>query len=264
MRPSLAHRLNRLLDPYGRATRAAGWINRGLALCIVASSVFAILDTEPAVSQAAPGLLRWAERIFGLIFVVEYVARLIAAGADPRYAGVTGRLRYALTPMALVDLVAILPLLLGELIGNTQLVRLLRLFRLLRFSRLGAFSRAATILLMTLRARMPELLLSLLVAFVVLIFSATLMYLIENEAQPEAFGSIPRAMWWSIATLTTVGYGDVYPVTALGRVLAGVTALAAIGLIAAPTGILATAFAEALRRYHEERTAGLDDQEAES
>ncbi|BBK41449.1 hypothetical protein STVA_14690 [Allostella vacuolata] len=251
----LSLRLHRLLDPGSRGSRAAGWINRVLAACIVASSVLAILDTEPAISEQAPAFFRWAERIFGLIFLVEYAARLVAIGEDPRYRGLAGRLRYAVTPMALIDLVAILPLFLGEIVGDTQIVRLLRLFRLLRFSRLGPFSRAATILLMTLRARLPELLLSLLVALVVLIFSATLMFLIEGDVQPVQFGSIPRAMWWAIATLTTVGYGDVYPVTALGRVLAGVTALAAIGLIAAPTGILATAFAEALRRYHHERTA---------
>ncbi|BBK33193.1 voltage-gated potassium channel [Stella humosa] len=252
-RMPISLRLHRLLDPTGRASRSAGWVNRVLAVCIVASSIIAIVDTEQAISDLAPGFFLWSERIFGAIFLAEYVARMIAVGEDPRYRGLAGRLRYAVTPMALIDLVAVLPLFLGEIAGNTQIVRLLRLFRLLRFSRLGPFSRAATILLMTLRARLPELLLSLLVALVVLIFSATLMFLIEGDVQPAAFGSIPRAMWWAIATLTTVGYGDVYPVTALGRILAGMTALAAIGLIAAPTGILATAFAEALRRYHHER-----------
>jgi voltage-gated potassium channel len=77
----------------------------------------------------------------------------------------------------------------------------------------------------------------------VLVFSATLMYMVEGDAQPEAFGSIPRALWWSIATLTTVGYGDVYPVTPLGRICAGITAITAVGLIAVPAGILAGAFA---------------------
>ncbi|MCC7271121.1 MAG: potassium channel family protein [Alphaproteobacteria bacterium] len=255
----LAVRLHRLLDPGGQGSTGAGWINRVLAASIVASAIVAVLETEDSVSSRAPLFFLWTERLFGAVFLAEYVARMIAVGEDPRYRGLGGRLRYAASPMALVDLVAVLPLFLGELVGDTQVVRLLRLFRLLRFSRLGPFSRAAAILLTTLRGRLPELLLSLLVALVVLIFSATLMYLIEGADQPAAFGSIPRAMWWAIATLTTVGYGDVYPVTALGRVLAGMTALAAIGLIAAPTGILATAFAEALRQHHAEpggETAG--------
>jgi voltage-gated potassium channel len=81
-----------------------------------------------------------------------------------------------------------------------------------------------------------------------LLISSTFLYLVEGDAQPEAFGSIPRAMWWSIATLTTVGYGDVIPVTALGRVFSGVTAIIGIGLIAMPTGILAAAFSDGLER----------------
>lgn len=255
-RPTFAQTLRRLLDPSGNGSSAATWINRAIAACIVVSAAFAVLQTEQSVEALAPRVFVVAEWLFGTVFLVEYVARLIAVGEDPRYRGLGGRLRYAVTPMALVDLIAVLPLFLGELIGNTQLVRLLRLFRLLRFARLGAFSRAAGILLATIRSRIPELVLSLLVALVVLVLSATLMYAIEGEGQPEAFGSIPRAMWWAIATLTTVGYGDVYPLTALGRVLAGMTALSAIGLIAAPTGILAAAFADALRRYHEERRPG--------
>ena len=93
-----------------------------------------------------------------------------------------------------------------------------------------------------------ELLLSLAVALVLLVLSSTAMYLVEGPTNPEAFGSIPRAMWWSIVTLTTIGYGDVFPVTLGGRMVAGVTAICGIGLIAAPTGILSAAFSDALAR----------------
>lgn len=88
-----------------------------------------------------------------------------------------------------------------------------------------------------------------------MIVSATLLYLVEGPGQPEKFGSIPRALWWSIVTLTTIGYGDVYPETALGRVLAGFTALLGIGLIAVPTGILAAAFSDALEQQRREGDA---------
>ncbi len=93
---------------------------------------------------------------------------------------------------------------------------------------------------------------SLAIAGMLLLISSTLLYLIEGEGQPDDFGSIPRAMWWSIATLTTVGYGDAFPVTPLGKILAGFTALTGIGLIAMPTGILASAFSDALQRQREE------------
>ena len=86
------------------------------------------------------------------------------------------------------------------------------------------------------------------IATVLLIASSTLLYIVEGQGQPETYGSIPRAMWWSVATLTTVGYGDVYPMTAIGRVFAGLTAITGIGVIAMPTGILASGFSDALQR----------------
>ena len=96
---------------------------------------------------------------------------------------------------------------------------------------------------------------SLVIAGILLLVSSTLLYMIEGEGQPDDFGSIPRAMWWSIATLTTVGYGDAVPHTVIGRILAGFTAVTGIGLIAMPTGILAAAFSDALQRQREEREA---------
>lgn len=95
---------------------------------------------------------------------------------------------------------------------------------------------------------MYELLLSVGVAGLLLLLSSAFLYAVEAAAQPEAFGSVPRALWWSIATLTTVGYGDVTPITALGKLFAGITAVAGIGLIAMPTGILAAAFSDAFQK----------------
>ncbi len=171
---------------------------------------------------------------------------------NPRFAGLRfGRLRYMLTPAALLDLAALLPPLLTLAGGETFLLRAARLLRILRLARLGRFSTAMQHIGVAIRSRRYELLLSLGVAFGLLLTSSTLLYLAEQEAQPENFGSIPRAMWWSIATLTTVGYGDVYPLTALGKFFAAITALTGIGLIAMPTGILAAAFSDALQRQSE-------------
>ena len=100
--------------------------------------------------------------------------------------------------------------------------------------------------------RRHELLISIMLATVIMIFSSSILYLVEGAAQPEHFGSIPRAMWWSIATLTTVGYGDAYPITALGKIFAAITAIAGIGLIAMPTGILAASFSEAIKKETKE------------
>lgn len=134
------------------------------------------------------------------------------------------------------------------------LLRLLRLLRLVRLAKLGRYSLAIGAIGDALRDRRYELGASVAIAIVLLLVTSSLLYVVEGEVQPETFGSIPRAMWWSIATLTTVGYGDVVPITALGRTLAGATALLGIGLVALPTGILAAAFSDALARRRAART----------
>jgi voltage-gated potassium channel len=234
-------------------------VNKAVCVAILASSALAILETEPAVHALMPPAAFFAtELAFALLFLIEYVARVYAAGEDERYRGLVGRLRYVVTPLAVVDLLAIAPFFLLHGTTDSFLLRLIRLLRILRLARLGRFSLAMQLLGTAVRSRRYELGLSFLIAGVVLVGSASLMYTLEGDSQPEAFGSIPRALWWSIATLTTVGYGDVYPVTPGGRLLAGLTAISAIGLIAMPTGILAAAFSDAFQKHRERVEAGRD------
>ncbi|MCG6659926.1 potassium channel family protein [Halomonas campisalis] len=190
------------------------------------------------------------------LFILEYLLRLYAVGEDPRYRGIGGRIRYVFSIWALIDLIAILPFFLGFLThSNAFLLRLLRILRILRLSRLGRFSRAWSALAEALKMRIHELLLSVGVAGLLLLFSSACLYVVEAADQPEAFGSVPRALWWSIATQTTVGYGDVTPITALGKIFAGLTAVAGIGIIAMPTGILAAAFSDAFQN-NKHKTSG--------
>jgi voltage-gated potassium channel len=235
--------------------------NRFICALIVISSAFAIVETEATIVELAPRFFVVAEIVFGVLFLCEYLTRLYAVGADPRYAGAVGRVRYALTPMALIDLCALLPLLLTSS-ANPMLLRLCRLIRILRLAKLGRYSLALQHLGEAMHMRRHELALSVLLILLVLIVSSTLVYFAEADEQPKQFGSIPRALWWAIVTLTTVGYGDVYPVTTMGRIFAGVTALAGVGLIAIPTGILASAFSDVFQRSqreHEARVATASD-----
>ncbi|WP_372426005.1 potassium channel family protein [Salinarimonas chemoclinalis] len=245
---SLRAALTRQLDPKARSRPGLSALNRCIVALILASTALVVLETEPAVSAGREGLLRAVELGFALLFALEYAARVWCAGEDPRYRGMIGRLRWAMTPMALVDLLALASLTAPLAEGNGVVLRLLRLARVLRLARLGRFSIAGEALSEALRARRYELAVTSAAALVLLLLSSTLLYLVESGVQPDAFGSIPRAMWWSVATLTTVGYGDIYPVTALGRVLAAATAVVGIGLIAMPTGILAAAFSDTLQR----------------
>lgn len=172
-------------------------------------------------------------------------------GEKPVYAGALGRLRYARTFTSLFDLVATLALWLDLLLGfggiYGVLLRLARALRLVTLMRRSAVATAIRLLLDALKSRILELSMSFGLAGLVLLVAATMLFAVEGPIQPDAFGSIPRAMWWAMATLTTVGYGDVYPVTGFGKLLASTVAITSIAIVAMPTGIMAAAFSDAFQ-----------------
>ena len=234
--------------------------NKVLTIAIVASVMSAILETEASVAARFATAFGVAEVVFTALFLAEYLLRIWIAPEDPRYSQpITGRLKWMMTPTAIIDVVALIPALIFVGAGPVYILRLFRLARILRIATLGRMSSAITLMGDAIAERRFELLLSLAVATVLLVLSSTAMYLIEGPINPEAFGSIPRAMWWSIVTLTTIGYGDVVPVTLGGRMVAGVTAICGIGLIAAPTGILSAAFSDALARRRAMNQKDCDD-----
>lgn len=239
----------RQLEPEAWRHKGLSPINRVVVALILLAVVSAVLSSEPALYDGGAWLFLGIEVVVTLVFTVEYLARAWVAVERPgNPGGWRGRLRYLATPSALLDLLALLPPLLLAFGSESFLMRLVRLARILRLARLGRFSAAVALIAEAVRSRNYELGASFVIALVLLVVTSSLMYLAEGAGQPDAFGSIPRAMWWSIATLTTVGYGDVYPLTPLGRILAGATAIVGIGLIAMPTGILAAAFSDALQR----------------
>lgn len=151
----------------------------------------------------------------------------------------------------MIDLLVIFATFSTMVVGNVAALRLLRLLRILRLAKLGRMSLAMRRLQQAVVSRRYELGLTVGLAFGLLIFGASALYFIEGELQPDKFGSIPRALWWAVETMTTIGYGDVYPKTAFGKIIAAFIAIAGIGLVAMPTGILAAAFSDAMRKEHE-------------
>lgn len=245
----IRRRLYRQLEPAAWPKRGLAPLNRVVVALIVLSAVVAVVETDPLVLDGNERLFRGLEWFFGSVFALEYAVRVWISGEDPRYCGgVAGRLRYMRSPAAVLDLIAVVAVLLPISGHQPLLLRLVRVLRIVRVARLGRFSQAMRRVAGALALRWHELMISVMIAFLLILVAATLLYVVEGDVQPDAFGSIPRAMWWAAVTLTTVGYGDVAPITPLGRLLAGLTCLAGIGLIAMPAGILAAAFSDAMRR----------------
>ena len=220
-----------------------------ITMLIVVNVLAVMLETVVWIGEPYRSYFIAFELFSVAVFTAEYVLRLWSCTSDARYAEpVRGRLRYALHPMTLIDLLAVAPFYLEFLTVDLRFVRALRLFRLFRIFKLARYADSMRTLGLVLRSRREELLVTLFVVVVLLVFASSAMYYVENEAQPQQFSSIPAAMWWGVATLTTVGYGDVYPVTTAGRFLGAGIAILGVGLFALPTGILASAFSEELQK----------------
>jgi voltage-gated potassium channel len=200
------------------------------------------------------------EAVSTLIFSIEYLSRLwscVESDDDRFRAPLTGRLRFALTPMMLIDLLAILPFYL--LMWTSIDLLFLRVFRLFRIFKLTRYSPAMGMLLTVLRNEARAFGAAMFILVTIMVFAASGIYLVEHQSQPEAFGSIPAAMWWSVATLTTVGYGDVVPVTFLGKLFGASITIVGVGMVALPAGILASAFSEEMRKRREQYILHLDE-----
>ena len=210
-----------------------------------------IVETVEEVHQVSPQAFRIFEIISVVIFTVEYLLRVWSCTTDEKYSHpVWGRLRFAVSPVAFIDSLAILPFYIALFVSLSPLdLRFLRAVRLLaRIARLSRYSSGIHTLARVIRAKSAELLTVIGLLLIMLLMASSLMFFAENEAQPDRFANIPQAMWWSIITLTTVGYGDVFPITAGGRLLAGGIAILGIGLFALPAGILGSGFVEEMNR----------------
>ncbi len=216
-----------------------------LATLIILNVVFTILDTEQSVHETyGPFLALFKSMSLG-IFTVEYALRLISY----RKRGDTRRFalaRLVVSPLMLVDLIVILPIFVPLFVSasdsDVALIHILRSLRLFSIFKLARISRSMRDMGLVMRKSAPDLGLAYFILFIVLILASSMMYYAEREAQPQIFSSIPASMWWGVVTLTTVGYGDTYPITVLGRSIAAVIALLGIAIYALPTGIVASAF----------------------
>lgn len=234
---TLRSKVYQALHPTGGLTP----LSLGIIVFILFSTGIAILETEDEIAQLYDFEFRTLEIFFGVVFALEYLFRLWCApeSGDTRW-------RYATRPAAIFDLLVVLGTLLPFIAPNVMILRLARVLRMLRLAKIGRYSSAFDMMARAIRSRASHLWVTLVMALLFLTISSTLMYWIEGAAPPEDFGSIPRAMWWATVTMTSVGYGDIVPLTPIGKLFGGIISISGVALIAIPTGVLAASFSDEL------------------
>lgn len=202
---------------------------------IVLSLITFSVETIPNLGDSVVRVLRWTEIAIVLIFTVEYVTRVWLA---------TQKSRYVFSFFGIVDLLSIVPFYLG-LAVDLRSMRILRLFRLFRTLKFLRGERAVLLLATAYRNAKAEIFIVLVATLIVLYIAAVGIYYFENEAQPDAFKSVFHSLWWAVATLTTVGYGDVYPVTLGGRLFTFIVLIVGLGVVALPAAVFSSALTSA-------------------
>ncbi len=228
-------------------------VDYALVLLITVNCIFSVLESVERLAIVHGHRFHIFDVCSVIIFSIEYLLRVwTAVEMEPQrfHHSLWGRLRFMFTPLALIDLVAVLPFYFGIFFEVD--LRAMRVLRLLRVFKLTRYSQAMNIMATVLRKEARAIGAVLFVFAVILVFVSSLMYLLEHPVQPHVFSDVPSAMWWAVVTMTTLGYGDMVPMTALGRVLGAFTAIIGVGMIALPAGVLASGFGEQLRIAREE------------
>jgi voltage-gated potassium channel len=242
----IKHRLHHILYGSHPSNGPSGYFLIFISALILLNAISVLLETVESTERLYRQEFLIFEWVSVGIFSIEYVLRVWVADLTPFYQKpLIGRLRYMISPLALIDLMAIIPSLLSFVGVDLRILRLVRLLRLLKLTR---YSRAMHNVSAAISAGKDELIFSALLMGLLLLISSSLMYYAEHEAQPQIFSSIPAAMWWGIVTLTTIGYGDIYPVTMVGKIITSFTAIFGIGLFALPGGVIVSELIAQVRK----------------
>ncbi len=239
-----------LLHPELGDTRWDKILNGFIIILIILNVTAVMLETIPSIHDPYAEFFRVFDLISVIIFTIEYVLRVWSSNHDPRYShSVHGRLRYMMSVDALIDLLAILPFYVHVFVGfDLRVLRIFRLLRFLRLFRLTAYMRSAQMVKNVFKTRANELKLSLVLILFFIMIASCLLYFAEHVAQPTVFSSIPATFWWAVVTATSVGYGDMVPITVLGKTLSGMISLSGLAVFALPAGIITAGFLEEIRK----------------
>lgn len=252
---SLKQKLYLLLDDEKGNKKGDFLVEYFISGLILFNVVIIFLESYKSINENYGVFFKAVEAFSIFVFSVEYLLRVWVADLQyPKLSPIRARLNYIFSFLGIVDLLSILPFYLPYFISlDLRVVRVLRLLRLLRLLKLNRHSKSLQLIGKVLKHTRNDILVTVFMVFILLVLASTLMYSIENEAQPEAFNNIGQALWWAVATLTTVGYGDIYPVTGLGKLLSSIIALLGIGIVALPTGIISSAYIEEVQKQKQEK-----------
>ncbi len=237
------HDIFNILHRPAPGVRFAAPVSFILTALIIINCLTVSLETVNALYTPYRHIFLWVELASTAVFFVEYVCRVWTCVEQPRLSRpVAGRLRYMLQPLAMLDLIVLLTFFAPV---DLRFLRIFRITRLLRVLHLEEFSRSTQAIFGALARRRHLLGVSAAFMLTAVYFTAALIYWVEHAAQPEKFSSIPETVWWAVVTLTTIGYGDIFPITPLGKALTGVITLFGIGVFALPAAIITAAVLEA-------------------
>ncbi|MCC7401276.1 MAG: ion transporter [Chitinophagaceae bacterium] len=237
-------------------------INIFIIILIILNVIGIMLETVDSIYLPHKKFFHDFDVFSVIIFTIEYILRVWSSNHDLRYQHkIHGRLRYMASPAALIDLFAILPFYIFLFLpagimtigSDFRLLRILRLLRFFRLFRLTAYTKSTKLVLNVFKSRAHDLLLAFILTTFLVIITSCLVYFAEHDAQPEKFSSIPGTIYWAVTTLTTVGYGDIYPVTILGKIFTIAILFVGVALLALPAGIITSGFIDELRKTRKQK-----------
>ncbi len=217
-----------------------------LIIALIFINVVIVIADTFNVSAEFRAVMNVTETVSVVFFTAEYFVRVWTADLTfPEASPLRARLKYIFSFQAIIDVMALLPFYLPFMLPvNLVVLRVFRVFRLLRLFKVNRYTHALASIGAVFKQKSSQLISSMLVVFLLMIIASVLMYNVEHDVQPEVFDNALSGLWWAVATLTTVGYGDIYPITPAGKVLSAIIALLGIGLVAVPTGIITSGFSE--------------------
>ncbi len=240
-----------LLHPTDTSGRLQEMLDTFIVWWVFISVVAVVLESVDSVHYVLNVHFIVLDAVAVFIFSMEYIFRLYSCVEDPRYQKGLGRYRFMKTPIAIIDLLAIVPFFLEGLLGQVLDLRFLRIFRLMRLLKLTRYTTSTGTLIKALKREWPVIAASTFIMLLLVVLTASLGYLFEHEAQPDKFENIPQSIYWAVVTLASVGYGDISPVTPVGRLMTIIMALVGIGIFAVPAAVLSTAFNDQLHKDRE-------------